>query len=447
MIQYYLDLEKQVKAINDVRLAYGQIQKIYSTAFFISFSIRTPGKTWHLYLGRGNGQEGIWISEVAPASVLRRKDNFLEYLRRHLSSCSLVDLELDQYDRILKLSYQKFGQLHSILFFWKARKLYFVHYYQEAPESPFKLLLSWHGKAVNVNEEIDNLYACFNEIGRREDMKHDLHSPQHSSIEQLLEDEKKAAALKGMTSAPSFLQRKIGNIEDDLRKARQWEQLQKILDHEESLEMYELKVGDHKIKFEGDLNPFERRNLLFQKIKKLKRGEGILNQRLEDTKEMLKGKNTEPKSISSLPIVKPVWGKDEKNIVNVASGNLESVKDSFRIFKFDLFSVGVGLNSQGNDQLRNKWASKEDLWLHLDGLKSAHAIIKLHQTQHVDAGMLNMASSILAYFSHFNDEWIPIIFTPVKNLKGVTGSAGMVIYKKEKHLRCARINPEVWLKE
>ena len=117
MIQYYLDLEKQVKKIADAQLEYGQIQKIYSTAFFISFSIRTPGKTWHLYLGRGNGQEGMWLHDSAPISELRRKDNFLEYLRRHLSACSFVGLELDAHDRIVKFNYQKFGKLQSILFF------------------------------------------------------------------------------------------------------------------------------------------------------------------------------------------------------------------------------------------------------------------------------------------------------------------------------------------
>ena len=78
MIQYYLDLQKQVKNFSEHRLEYGQIQKIYSTSYFISFSIRAPGKTWHLYLGRGNGQEGLWLHNQAPISALRRKDTFLE---------------------------------------------------------------------------------------------------------------------------------------------------------------------------------------------------------------------------------------------------------------------------------------------------------------------------------------------------------------------------------
>jgi len=444
MIQFYLDMQKQVANAKAEELSYGQIQKIYSTAFFVSFSIRTRGKTLHLYLGRGAGQEGLWLHNKAPPSELRRRDNFLEYLRRHLSACSLLDLELDDQDRILKLNYQKYGKIQSILFFWKARKLYFLHYFQDVPEGPFKLLLSWRAKAITPTEDVTDLFKYFDEVGRRDDMVFDRGSTQLSTIEDLLEDELKAAALKGMSSNPTFLQRKRENIEDDLRKAKQWERLQHMLDKGDSLDMYELKVEDQKIKFEGELNPYERRNLVFQKIKKLKRGEGILSLRLENVKELLSGKKTETNKTSELPIIKPVWGKEEMGEIKPTSENAET---NFKVFKLDALQVGVGLSAQGNDQLRSKWASKDDLWLHMDGLKSAHVIVKSVNNLPLSPENLNIAANILAYFSHFNDTWIPIIHTQVKNLKGVTGAPGMVIYKKEKHLRCPKLDNALWLKE
>ncbi len=436
MIQYYLDLEKQVKNIKEKSLSEGQIQKIYSTAFYISFSIRTPGKTWNLYFGRGAGQEGIWIHESPPSSVLRRKDTFLEYLRRHLSSCSFLDLSIDKFDRIIKLDYRKFGEVQSFLWFWKGRKLYFLHYYQDLPETPFKMLLSWRGKAFVPGVEVAPLFEYFDEIGRHQDMKHDMASPEIPTMENLLNVELKTSSLKTLSSAPAFLQRKKENIEDDLRKARQWEKLQKVLDHGESLdEIYELKIGDHKIKFEGELNPYERRNIVFQKIKKLKRGENILSLRLGNVEEEMAGKKKTETKQSTIPMVKPVWGEEKSSGV-VAP---KSITDEFKIFKFEGFQLGVGMNAQGNDQLRNKWASKEDYWLHLDGLKSTHVILKMDKAQPMTPEQLNIGASIVAHFSHFNDDWIPIIHTQVKNLKGVSGAAGMVIYKKEKHLRCPKV--------
>lgn len=444
MIQYYLDLEKQVKNIREMSLSEGQIQKIYSTAFYISFSIRAPGKTWNLFFGRGGGQEGVWIHESPPPSVLRRKDTFLEYLRRHISSCSFLGLSIDSYDRIVRMDYRKFGEVQSFLWFWKGRKLYFIHYYQDQPESPFKILLSWRGKAFVPGPELMPLFEYFDEIGRHQDMRHDLSSPKISCMETLLNEELKTSSLKTLSSAPAFLQRKKDNIEDDLRKAKQWEKLQKILDRGDSLdEIYELKVGDHKIKFEGELNPYERRNIVFQKIKKLKRGENILSERLGYVTEELAGKKKTETKQSTIPIVRPVWG-EEKTAALVAP---KQTSDEFKVFKFDGFQIGVGMNAQGNDQLRNKWAAKEDHWLHLDGLKSTHVILKMDQARPISPEQLNIGASIVAHFSHFNHEWIPIIHTQVKNLKGVSGAAGMVIYKKEKHLRCPQVNLDYLFKE
>lgn len=443
MIQYYLDLKNQSKAIQNAGLSGGQIQKIYSTAFYISMAIRTPGKTWHLYLGRGGGHEGVWLHDAAPPSVLRRKDNFLEYFRRHLSSCAFYDLDLDPSDRIIRLRYQKFKQYQYFLLFWRARKLYFIHYYQEAYGTPFRLLLSWRGKAFIPPEEVTDLYELFNEVGRRDDMDHDLSSPKIASMEELLQVELKSSSLKSASNIPQFLLRKKDNIENDLRKARQWERLQSMLDRGMPLDGHEIKVGDHKIKFEGQLNPYERRNVIFQKIKKLKRGENILSDRLQQVKEQLEGKEEVKLETSTVPMVKPVWGKDEATTI------IHPLKpeQNFKIIKTPTYQIGIGLSSQGNDQLRAKWANKDDFWFHLDGQKSAHVVVKLTGTSGLDTETINLAASILAYFSHFNGDWIPVIYTQVKNLKGVTGAPGMVTYKKEKHLNCPRIDISHCLKE
>ena len=444
MIQYYLDLENQVKVIQASRLEQGAIQKIYSTAYLISLSIRVPGKTKYLYVGRGGGFEGLWLNDFPPLAEFRKKDNFLEYLRRHVSSCIFHSLELDPKDRIVRLNYQKFGQLQSIAFFWKARKLYFLHYYQDVPEGHFKLLLSWRGKAIAPNEEMLDLFDYFNEVGRRETMEHNIRSPKISTVEEIFEVEMKAATIKSTGSASSSLKRKVQKIEADLSKNQQWKKIQEVLDRGDDLnDQYQIEIGDHKIKFQSELNPYERRNLLFEKIKKLKRGENILNQRLTEAQDLLLNKKVEEKKESGLSVIRPVWGKDEMPQNNKISS---VAKDEFKIYKFDDFSIGVGLNSFGNDQLRNKWASKDDIWVHLDGLKSSHAVIKLPNAS-LEGRHLNQAASIVAYFSHFKADWIPIIYTQVKNLKGVTGSPGMVIYKKEKHLQCPYIDENLWFKE
>jgi predicted ribosome quality control (RQC) complex YloA/Tae2 family protein len=439
MIQYYLDLKKQITAVQHESLEGGQIQKIYSTAYYLAMAIRVPGKTWHLYLGRGAGQEGVWLHDAAPPSQLRRKDNFLEYFRRHLSSCTFRGLALDPSDRIVSIEYQKFGRLQALLLFWKGRQLYFLHHYQDAPDTPFKLLLSWRGKAITLPEPADNLYAYFTEVGRKTDMDHDLSSPHFASMTELLEQELKAANLKTLIHKPAFLERKRNNIEEDLRKARQWQKLQDVLDQQQRLEgVYELKVEDQRIKFSGDLNPFERRNLLFQKIKKLKRGESILQERLKATEAQLTGEQRPPTLTSAVPMVRPVWGKD--HLAAQDRGEMPEQHSEFKLYRYENFQIGVGLSARGNDQLRSKWAKKDDWWIHLDGQKSAHVVIKTLNDSIITSDMLNAGASLVADHSDFKDEWIPIVYTQVKNLKGVSGAPGMVIYKKEKHIKCQRVD-------
>lgn len=442
MIQYYRDLESQVKSIQARDLVGGQIQKLYSTAYLVSLSIRVPGKTWSLYLGRGAGVEGVWLAESPPPAALRRKDHFLEYLRRHLSSCTFLGIELDSSDRILRLNYQKYGERQSFFFFWKARKVYFLHHYKEAPETPWKLLLSWRNKAQVLSEDID-LLGCFDEIGRRADLQHDFRAPRILEVQEILAQEVSAAGQKTGQSRQSFLQRKKTRISQDLVKVRQWENIQQVLRDGASLEeTNELEIGDHRFRFHGELNAYERRNLLFEKIKKLKKGETILQGRLDEVSEILAEKKERPETRELLPITRIAWG-DESATLKVPE---KEEGQEFLVYKLPQLQLGVGKSARGNDQLRSKWAGKEDLWLHLDGLKSAHVIIKMN------AGIpgneeLNLAASILARFSHFTGDWIPVIYTQVKNLKGVSGVAGMVTYKKERHLRCPRVDTSLLVED
>ena len=423
----------------------GQIQKIYSTAYYICLSIRRRGETFCLYFGRGGGYEGIWFGTQPPVSELRQKDAFLEYLRRYLSSCTLTDLRLDQSDRIVSLEYQKYGVINSFLWFWKGRKLYFVHHFKETPESPMKLLLSWHGKAITPTEDIPNLFSLFDEIGRMTESEQTMRANKVYSIEELLKAE--LEEVQNQDEGPkkrSFLERKKENIQADLERAKQWEKLHALLEQRADLDSHhELKVDDQKIKFTSGLNSYERRNLVFEKIKKLKKGEKILGERLKKVEEDLVSHPVAEKLESKIPMVKPVWGVSQQNTILKPKNE----RKDYRIFREENVHYGIGLTSQGNDALRSEWGNKEDYWVHLDGRKSAHVVIKLINNQPIQSDILERAASLLAEYSDHKDQWIPIIYTQVKNLKGVTGAAGMVIYKKEKHISCLKQDISTLIKE
>jgi hypothetical protein len=207
MIQYYQDLKKKLNTLNEFDLQNGQIQKIYSTAYFISLAIRAPGKTWHLYLGRGGGFEGLWIDKSPPPSLLRQRDSFLEYLRSHLSATGFFQLSLDKSDRILRLDYYKFSQLQSFLFFWKGRSLYFIHYYFDGPDSAAKFFMSWRNRVVTASEGQD-LFSVFDEVGRDVNLLHERFQPQLKDINELLQSELHQTQLIQSPDKSNFLERK-----------------------------------------------------------------------------------------------------------------------------------------------------------------------------------------------------------------------------------------------
>jgi predicted ribosome quality control (RQC) complex YloA/Tae2 family protein len=432
MIQYHFDLLQQIKNIKEKTLSQGQIQKIYSTSYYISFSVRIPGKTWHLYFGRGSGYEGIWSHDSPPPAILRRKDYFLEYLRKHLTSCSFLDFSLDPFDRILKMDYQKFGQLQSLFWYWRGRKLYLMHYYRDYPDSPSKVFLSWKGKSFIQDRDQNDFFSYFDEVGRKKENKKPFFSTNLVDVNTLLDQELSVHKLKSEKIKPSFLQRKKLNISEDLKRVSEWRMLQVFIETQKSLDhLDELKIGSHKIKFNVNMNTFARRDKIFEKIKKLKKGELILLERLSSIETEISGKNQKKNQPILIPIIRPIWGEDKTKV-----SATKQVLHDYKIINFNGFKAGVGLSAQGNDALRNKWARKEDLWIHLEGKESAHVILKIDDHISFTPEMLNIGASLVAYFSRFKSDWIPIIFTQVKNLKGVSGDPGMVIFKKEKHLNC-----------
>ena len=97
--------------------------------------MRAVGRTHYLYIGRGRGHEGIWLSSEKPEPFLRKRDTFLEYIRKFLSATQFMALEIDEEDRIIKLKYQKWRVENTFAIFYKGRSLYFSHHFFNSKQS------------------------------------------------------------------------------------------------------------------------------------------------------------------------------------------------------------------------------------------------------------------------------------------------------------------------
>ena len=121
MIQSYSLICDNINLINKKLNKKTQIQKIFSTSYFICFCLRTVGESFNIYIGRGKGREGVWCSSIKPDPLLRIHDRLVQFLRKNLKNSFIDKIEIDSKDRIISISTYE----EKIMFFWKGRELYF----------------------------------------------------------------------------------------------------------------------------------------------------------------------------------------------------------------------------------------------------------------------------------------------------------------------------------
>lgn len=401
-----------------------QIQKLYSSARYVSFALRLPGKTIFMFWGRGKGFEGVWFGDKQIESPLRKRDQFLEYLRKHLTSTRLVDVEIDSKDRILILSYYKAGQKNKFALFYNGRNSFFAHYYYNLKKEHWNLFKSWD-KQVDCSDSVD-ISSVFDEVGRT-DQKQDISNKQVGISELLLKEKKDGLKSIVHKKEKKFLNRKRQKIENDLNVLADSYKISELIASVENLETIDDKVEIGKIKFKfKEKEHYKRRDELYLKIKKLKKAKGILELRLKDTEDKLDDKRVVVQEESILDVIRLPIKTIQKN-------NTKKIEDNYVTNCEDGIYLGYGLSAQGNDQLRKQWANKTDIWFHADGESSAHVIVR-GDTVLNEANLKTIGKVLIELMKKDTDE-INVIYTQVKNLKGVKGSAGSVTYKKEKHIK------------
>ncbi len=426
MNQNYNELKQSIEYIKahfllDGQWRRGKVQKIYTSGKIICLAVRLPGKTIHLAFGRGDKYCGLYLLEAPIPSEYRVvKDQFLEYFRKHIRGNAIVDIAIDEMDRIAKVT---FFDKSELFFFWKGGNLHFSHSFKDgARQFIFSPWESMEKKEVDVAD-----YRIFDQIDRRDiDKRPSRVEPRTISYDEFLDGEKKAGSkiLKKLKKKRDF-------IAKDLEICSRWEELQSLAIKDElDLSQDKFRWKGIKLNLLGIEGHFKRRDKIFDKVKKLKRGYEILEKRLRETEVSLE---TRDNIKIEQRIIYPIWKiKTVKKKDKITQDN-DAVYLNFKDYK-----IAVGKSARSNDWLRKDWAKKSDTWIHLDDYKSSHLFVKNFDTFNIDD--FSVLCSILADYSDFSGDMIPVIFTQVSNLKGVKGVAGTVNYKKEKHLIVQKVN-------
>ncbi|MEL7145240.1 MAG: NFACT RNA binding domain-containing protein [Bacteroidota bacterium] len=108
-------------------------------------------------------------------------------------------------------------------------------------------------------------------------------------------------------------------------------------------------------------------------------------------------------------------------------------EDTFKRTEIDSWTIMIGRNSRNNDELTQRVATKNDLWLHAKDVAGSHVIIRQIPGKPFPANVIERAAQLAAYYSkRKNDSLCPVIFTPRKYVRKPKGLApGQVIVDRE----------------
>lgn len=115
----------------------------------------------------------------------------------------------------------------------------------------------------------------------------------------------------------------------------------------------------------------------------------------------------------------------------------------FKVFEDSGFTILVGRNAVNNDLLTQRYAHKDDLWLHAKDVTGSHVVIRQRAGQPVPAPVLERAAQLAAWYSkRQNDSLCPVTHTPKKYVRKPRGAKpGQVVVEREKVLLVVPANP------
>lgn len=399
----------------------GHVQKIYACPFFYSFKIRSPGKTRYLYIGKGRFSKNIFLCEKRIDSEHRRKDSYLEKLRKEFLGSRLVNVSEESGFYIF--GFENAGLDKKLLFSFRENLLYtgmLLPYKSSFVEAYLLYHKKTHHRFDKENFKLETFLEGQNKL-----------LPKDLCKKTLQENLDPTSLIKSYQTKIQRKNEKKGHkkkvkIEHDIKRLSNFLQLKETLSGHKPIDRY---VKNQVFTYEGlsikniSDEYYKARNQLFEKIKSVKEAIKIQKNRLENHKT-----------------------KDNKDIVEVSSyvfpvakkvgTQLEKENTSFEAKKLGQFGVYIiGRNSKENDQLRAKWAAPLDYWFHFKDRPGPHLFLKLNNGVSLTQNVLDQVCLALRSHQSTTLSEINIIYTRVKYLKKVSGTQGKVIPKKEKTYR------------
>lgn len=212
----------------------------------------------------------------------------------------------------------------------------------------------------------------------------------------------------------------------------------------EQVELYDFYQDKTiRVNLKRDLTPQRQAENLYRKAKNRKIELGQLEKNLQDKEALLEALAGDLADAEQLDHHKALrtFMKDRGLL---AESKQQQEPMPFKRFAAEGFDILVGKSSKANDEMLRRYAWKDDLWLHAKGVSGSHVVVKHRAGAVFPKSVIERAASLAAYYSKSRTESLcPVIYTPVKFVRKVKGSApGAVMVDREKVLMVQPMGPE-----
>jgi len=115
----------------------------------------------------------------------------------------------------------------------------------------------------------------------------------------------------------------------------------------------------------------------------------------------------------------------------------------FKVFEDRGFTILVGRNAANNDLLTQKYAHKDDLWLHAKDVTGSHVVIRHRAGQPIPEPVVEHAAQLAGWYSRRqHDTLCPVTVTPKKYVRKPKGALpGQVAVERERVVLVKPGNP------
>ncbi|MDZ7899749.1 MAG: NFACT RNA binding domain-containing protein [Arcicella sp.] len=210
--------------------------------------------------------------------------------------------------------------------------------------------------------------------------------------------------------------------------------LHEIPERTEVIELYDFyRDKPLKVRLKKDLSPQKNAENYYRKSKNEKIEIQKLMENIEAKEQDLADIDQQIQTIEKIETLKEFRKYQKVNSLETTPKALDTVQDLFKYYRFEGYEILVGRNAKNNDLLTQRYARKDDLWLHARDVAGSHVVIRKQAGKNFPVTVIERAASLAAFYSkRKNDTLCPVIVTPKKFVRKTRDLGdGQVIVEKE----------------